>query len=137
MDNTFGDNGVLYLNAGDYPEYATNISILPNGKYLVGGHDDLYTSNPQLPRCEAYIACVNTDGTIDETFGTEGFVKFEPFEGEGCTNESYAIAAAADGQIFGTLYSYDRNTGASRAYVYNLDSNGLWKEDFAGGGFMP
>ena len=136
LDETFGDNGVVYLNAGEYAEYSTNISVLPNGKYLVGGHDDLYTSNPQLPRCEAYIACVNTDGTIDETFGTDGFVKFEPFEGEGCTNESYAITTAPDGQIFGTLYSYDRNTGASRAYVYNLDSIGLWKDDFAGGGFM-
>ena len=136
LDDTFADKGVLYLNAGEYPEYATSISAQADGKYLVGGHADLLSKDPMLPRCESYITRVNADGTIDETFGTDGFVKFEPFEGDGCTNESYSVAAASDGQIFGTLYSYNRVTGASRAYVYNLDSSGQFKEDFAGSGIV-
>ena len=136
LDNTFAENGILYFDAGIYPEYATSISVQPDGKYLVGGHADLLSSNPTLPRCESYIVRVNTNGTIDETFGTDGFVKFEPFEGDGCTNESYSVLATSDGQIFGTLFSYNRTTEACRAYVYNLDANGQLKEDFAGEGLM-
>ena len=44
--------------------------------------------------------------------------------------------ATSDGQIFGTVYSYNYNSLASRAYVYNLNENGQFKEDFAGTGIM-
>ena len=135
LDDTFADNGVLYINAGEYAEYATTIGVQADGKYLVGGHDDLLTYAP-YPRCESYITRVNTDGTIDETFGNDGFVKIEQFSGDGCTNECYSVMAAPDGQIFGTVYSYNHNSLATRAYVYNLDENGQFKEDFAGTGIM-
>ena len=135
LDNTFADNGVLYINAGEYAEYATTIDVQADGKYLVGGHDDLITYAP-YPRCESYITRVNTDGTIDMTFGNEGFVKIEQFSGDGCTNECYSVMAAPDGQIFGTVCSFNHNSLASRAYVYNLDEKGQFKEDFAGSGIM-
>ena len=136
LDNTFADNGYLLLYAGEYAEYALSVSIQPDGKYLVGGHDELWSETPELPRYESFIVRVNTDGTIDETFGTKGFVRFEPFEGDGCTNSCDVVLAAPDGQIFGAVYSYNFVTLASRAYVYNLDSNGQLKEDFAGSGIM-
>lgn len=136
LDNTFADNGVLFIYAGEYAEYGMSVSIQADGKYLVGGHDELWSETPELPRYESFIVRVNTDGTIDETFGTNGFVKFEPFEGDGCTNSCDIILAAPDGQIFGAVYSYNFVTSASRAYVYNLDSNGQLKEDFAGSGIM-
>ena len=139
LDETFADNGVLYLDAGkqpNFPEYAVSVSVQPDGKYIVGGHDDLPSGNSNLIRSEAYIIRVNTNGTIDETFGTNGIIRFEPFEGEGCTNTTAAVMATEDGQIFGTLYSYNANSIASRAYVYNLDNNGNLKEDFVGSGIM-
>ncbi len=139
LDNTFADNGVLYLDAGkqpNFPEYAVSISVQADGKYIVGGHDDLPSGNSNLIRSEAFITRVNTNGTIDETFGTNGIVRFEPFEGEGCTNTTASVLATEDGQIFGTIYSYNANSIASRAYIYNLDANGNLKEDFAGSGIM-
>ena len=136
MDETFANNGVLYLDAGNYAEYAVSIDVQPDGKYLVGGHADLPSEESNYVRSESYITRVNTNGTIDETFGTNGFVKLEPFEGEGCTNTSYSIVISQDEQIFGTIYSYNALTSASRAYVYNLDINGQFKEDFAGSGIM-
>ena len=135
LDDTFADNGVLYINAGEYAEYATTIDVQADGKYLVGGHDDLLTYAP-YPRCESYITRVNTDGSIDESFGTDGFVRIEQFSGDGCTNESYSLMAAADGQIYGTIYSFNHFSTASRAYVYNLNENGQFKEEFAGTGIM-
>ena len=135
LDATFADNGVLELNAGDYAEYATSISVQADGKYLVAGHTDLFTTQP-LPRSGSFITRINDDGTFDETFGTKGFVRLEPFEGDGCINETYSILATSDSQIFGTIFSYNYNSGASRSYVYNLDANGQLKEDFAGSGIM-
>ena len=136
LDNTFGDEGSLLLFAGEYAEYALSISVQPDGKYLIAGYDELWSDTPEMPRYESYVTRINTDGTFDETFGTEGFVKIEPFQGDGRVNYCHSILAAQDGQIFGTLYSYDFNNLASRAYVFNLDSNGQFKEDFAGSGIM-
>ena len=137
LDETFAENGVLYLYAGEYAEFALSLAVQPNGKYLVGGHAELFSETPEMPRYESFITRVNVDGTIDETFGTEGFVKMEPLQGDGRINNSYSILAAPDGQIFGTIYSRDIATEMFRAYVYNLDENGQFKEDFAGSGIAP
>lgn len=137
LDETFAENGVLYLYAGEYAEFALSLDVQPNGKYLVGGHAELLSSTPEMPRYESFITRVNVDGTIDETFGTNGFVKMEPLQGDGRINNSYSILAAPDGQIFGTIYSRDIATEMFRAYVYNLDENGQFNENFAGSGIVP
>ena len=137
LDETFAENGVLYLYAGEYAEFALSLAVQPNGKYLVGGHAELFSETPEMPRYESFITRVNVDGTIDETFGTEGFVKMEPLQGDGRINNSYSILAAPDGQIFGTIYSRDIATEMFRAYVYNLDENGQFNENFAGSGIVP
>lgn len=134
LDTTFGDGGTLFLYAGEYAEYASAIDVQPNGKYIIAGYDELWSDTPEMPRYESYVTRINTDGTIDETFGTEGFVKFEPFEGDGCVNYCHSIVAASDGQIFGTLYSYNFATIASRAYAFNLNEDGQLNEEFAGSG---
>ena len=139
LDETFADKGILYLNANThekYPEYAVSVCVQTDGKYVVAGHADLPPGESNLVRSEAYITRINTDGSIDESFGTNGFVRFEPFEGDGCTNTTATILSTRDNQIFGTLYSYNALTQASRAYVYNLDADGNHKEDFAGSGIM-
>lgn len=137
IDETFGENGVVYLWTGEYAEFALSIDVQPNGKYIVGGHDELWSDTPELPRYESFVTRVNTDGTIDETFGENGYVKVEPFQGDGCVNYSYSILAAPDGQIFGTVYSRNISEELYRAYVYNLDENGQFNENFAGSGIVP
>ena len=137
VDESFGENGVVYLWTGEYAEFALSIDVQPNGKYIVGGHDELWSDTPELPRYESFVTRVNTDGTIDETFGEEGYVKIEPFQGDGCVNYSYSVLAAPDGQIFGTLYSRNISEELYRGYVYNLDENGQFNENFAGSGIVP
>ena len=132
LDTSFGDGGTLFLYAGEYAEYALSISVQPNGKYLIAGYDELFSETPELPRYESFIVRINTDGTIDETFGTEGFVKIEPLDGKGRVKYCYSIESASDGQIFGAIYSYD----FTHAYVFNLDINGQFKENFGDNGIM-
>lgn len=137
LDNTFGDNGILDLNVGEYAEFPLALDVDADGNYLVAGHSELPTQSETLPRYESFVTRVTKNGEIDRTFGTDGFTRFEPFEGDGCVNNSYAVTAAPDGQIFGALYSFNHNNQASRAYVYNLDANGQPKETFAGTGMLP
>lgn len=137
VDATFGENGIVYLWTGEYAEFALSLAVQRNGKYLVGGHDELWSDTPELPRYESFITRVNTDGTIDETFGDEGYVKIEPLQGDGCVNYSYSILSAPDGQIFGTVYSRNISTDSYRGYVYNLTEDGQFNEDFVGSGIVP
>ncbi len=137
LDNTFGNNGVVDLGVGIFAEYALALDIDTNGNYLVAGHCELPNNSETLPKYEAFVGRILENGTIDNTFGTNGFTKFELFEGEVATNNSEAVVAAPDGQVFGTIYSYDYDTSDSRAYVYNLNENGQPNEDFAGTGILP
>lgn len=137
LDNTFGNNGCLNLNVGDLAEYALDIAIDADGNYLVAGHNEMPNNSETLPKYEAYVTRVLSNGTVDTSFGTNGFTRFEMFEGEVAVNNSEAVVGAQDGQVFGTLYSFDHDTQESRAYVYNLNENGQLNEDFAGTGILP
>lgn len=137
LDNTFGNNGCLNLNVGDFAEYALDIAIDADGNYLVAGHSEMPNNSETLPKYEAYVTRVLSNGTVDTSFGTNGFTRFELFEGEVAVNNSEAVVGAQDGQVFGTLYSFDHDTQESRAYVYNLNENGQLNEDFAGTGILP
>lgn len=137
IDNTFGNNGRVDLNVGQFAEFALSIDVDADGNYLVAGHYEVPNNSETLPKYDAYVTRILSDGTIDTSFGTNGFARFEPFEGETAVNNSEAVVAAHDGQIFGTIYSFDHNTQESRAYVYNLNENGQPNEDFAGTGILP
>ena len=141
VDESFGENGVVSLNVGEYAEFALGVEVDTLGNYLVTGHSELPSINPesQLPRYESFIARVTKDGVFDTTFGEDGdgFVRFEAFEGDGCVNnQETSCVIAPDGQIFGTFYSWNHNDYSTRAYVYNLDSDGNLKENFVGGGIV-
>jgi len=137
IDNTFGNNGRVDLNVGQFAEFALSIDVDADGNYLVAGHYEVPNNSETLPKYDAYVTRILSNGTIDTSFGTNGFARFEPFEGETAVNNSEAVVAAHDGQVFGTIYSFDHNTQESRAYVYNLNENGQPNEDFAGTGILP
>ena len=137
LDTTFANGGSLILNVGPLADFANAIDVDPDGNYIVAGHSEIPSNDDIHPRYETFVTRIKTDGTIDTSFGTDGFTRFESFEGEGCVNNSEAVTVAPDGQIFGTYYSYNYFTFASRAYIYNIDSNGQPKETFAGTGILP
>lgn len=137
LDSTFGEGGVIILNVGPYADFANAIDVDPDGNYIIAGHSELPSNDEVLPRYESFVTRIKTDGTIDSSFGTNGFTRFESFSGDGCVNNCETVTVANDGQIFGSYYSYNHNTFASRAYIYNIDSNGQLKESFAGTGILP
>ncbi len=137
LDTSFGDNGTVILNVGPLADFANAIAVAPDGSYIVAGHSEIPSNDEVYSRYETFVTRVKTDGSIDTSFGNNGFARFESFSGEGCVNNSETVTVAEDGQIFGTYYSYNFFTDESRAYIYNIDSNGQPKESFAGTGILP
>lgn len=136
LDTTFGEGGFVIINASPLSDYANALSVTPEGDYIIAGHNNL-ESVDNLPRSEVFVTRVKADGTVDTSFGTNGFTKFETFSGNGCENNCETVTVAHDGQIFGSHYSFNHYTEESRAYIFNLDTNGQLKESFAGTGILP
>ena len=67
-DNTFGSNGVVYLDIGDGNDMASSLVLQPDGKIIIGGSsNDGNDDNFCLIR-------LNEDGSLDPTFGNNGIV---------------------------------------------------------------
>lgn len=71
LDNTFGTNGLVVTDMGSDDEIASAVALQGNGKIVVIGNRDttfsgvFTTSNYEIIR-------YNTNGSIDNTFGTNG-----------------------------------------------------------------
>ncbi len=70
LDNTFNTNG-KYFNTVLGEAYANCGAVLPNGQIIIGGGTKILPFN--APRMEALIR-LNANGTLDNTFGTNGIV---------------------------------------------------------------
>lgn len=65
-DNSFGLSGIVTTSIGDEGTTAKSLALLSNGKIMVGG----YAHNRS--DYDFVLACYNVDGTMDETFNTDG-----------------------------------------------------------------
>jgi uncharacterized delta-60 repeat protein len=83
LDNTFGSNGIVLYDGGSEEAFA--VSIQPDGKILVVGE---INENVLVLR-------YNSDGTLDNTFGTNGAVSTDL----GSNDYGYAVALQTDGKI--------------------------------------
>lgn len=90
LDNTFGTAGVLTTElGGNVDDYPLQVIMQPDGKILVTGVKFGTTQ-------DLVIARYNANGTLDNTFGTNGLV----IEDINNTNEiAFDIALQADGKI--------------------------------------
>lgn len=137
VDTSFGNDGKVEVPSTDLSNIVLDLDKQSNGKYIVSGIDELpHTQN--LPRNDTYVACVNQDGSIDTSFGTDGYVYYELLSGEGRATLLGQITVAHDDQIFGSFYVYNYETPEpNRSYVFNLNPDGTENEDFAGVGMLP
>lgn len=90
LDNTFGGTGIVTVSLTG-SDYAQALTIQQDGKYLMAGEHCVGPTTVMIAyRC-------NTNGTPDNTFGTNGTVQIQP----GGSNETYAndVIQLADGTI--------------------------------------
>jgi uncharacterized delta-60 repeat protein len=99
LDNTFGTNGIVNTDFSDPIDVARSVVIQPDGKIVVAGDS----------HADFALARYNTNGTLDNTFGTNG--KLTTAVGA-CVNGTcsddiaYSVALQSDGKILAVGVSY-------------------------------
>jgi uncharacterized delta-60 repeat protein len=68
-DHTFGTYGYIRIDLTTRREFLYDLYVLPDGKILVGG-----TTNDATSGDDFLVIKLNASGSIDETFGTNGYV---------------------------------------------------------------
>ncbi len=115
-DNTFGTNGFAAIDLGTDSDAAWCMALQDDGKILLGG-----SVNNQFTTVDDYaLVRINTDGILDNSFGTGGIVVTDV---DGFWDNAFAIDIQSDGKIIlaGNGYSDDqRNCCLVR---YNSDGS--------------
>lgn len=117
-DPTFGTDGVFLYPYGEGEEYVHAVTIAPDGKILYAGN----TSVPGFSLSSHLVGRLHPDGTIDTSFGDQGFYQWNDV---GTTNETWDIELLADG----SMLTCGKNVpaGKNRPCLYKLlpDATGI------------
>ena len=120
LDTTFGTNGITQIDFVGGSDNVNSIAIQDDGKIVLGGQSE---NNLALAR-------LNSDGTLDTTFGGTGTGRVSLAASSG-TDEINSIAIDdISGDIIVTGYSDLQN---SDLIVARFDSDGILDTTFAGG----
>lgn len=93
LDLTFGTGGIVTTNISG-SDIAFAIAIQADGKIVVAGTSSCLGTG----LCDFALARYNTDGTLDQSFGTGGIVTND-ITRTGNTDIVFAVAIQADGKI--------------------------------------
>jgi uncharacterized delta-60 repeat protein len=90
LDSTFGTNGVVIYEGGQGNDGFRGVAIQTNGKIVVSGYTKMAAGFDVL------TARYTSNGTLDNTFGTNGAVTYD---GEHGDDGAHAVAIQSDGKI--------------------------------------
>ncbi|PKK88115.1 MAG: hypothetical protein CVV64_20220, partial [Candidatus Wallbacteria bacterium HGW-Wallbacteria-1] len=124
IDTTFGTDGVARFSIGT-TDYGYAGALQPDGKILVAGSSYDSVGN----RFQFAVARLETDGTLDSTFGTSGM-----FTHSFSADHSYAhdMALQSDGRIL--VAGTATIGGLDQAAAIRLNTDGTLDTTFAGDG---
>ena len=133
LDNTFGTNGIVIHDTGQ-DQFVQDAQVDASGRIVMVGWT---TGGIGLP-IDLIVGRINANGTLDTTFGTNGWIVYD--SGGGVDDEAYGVAIHPSGQITVAgrtggdtlLLRYD-SSGAS---VNTFGTNGVAVLDIAGGGLF-
>jgi uncharacterized delta-60 repeat protein len=89
LDNTFSGDGKLTTSIGGNEDYGMSAAIQSDGKIVVAG-------TVKLTNKDFAVVRYNTDGTLDNTFGTAGIVTTAVGSGD---DNGKSVAIQSDGKI--------------------------------------
>jgi uncharacterized delta-60 repeat protein len=126
LDDSFGTAGIV-VHDSDILEYESlyGLTITQEGNIVAVGA----AFNPYTNSDDVLILRYNTDGTLDDTFGSSGVVTYARPE---CNDEAYSVATHPDGKIVvtGTGITSGPN-GNSGLIVLRFNSDGTPDTAFA------
>jgi uncharacterized delta-60 repeat protein len=91
LDGTFGNAGVTKTAIGSGDAFSFGIGILSDGRIVLAGYSETIQDH------DFTLACYNSNGTLDQTFGTGGIAATD-FSG-GTDDIAYALAVQRDNKI--------------------------------------
>ena len=103
LDSSFGTGGIALIDLSDTPggssDVAHAMALQPDGKIVLAGGSIRNNSNDGSGQNIA-VARVNPDGTLDPSFGTDGWVRTNHNEGFGGSVErARGVVVYPDGRI--------------------------------------
>ncbi len=126
MDQTFGDNGLIVYDMGENSCFVGDMAVQEDGKFLFTG----YYNDALL------VMRLNADGSIDESYGTNGVFQMEVNNTMSFSND---IALQEDGKavIAGNAYDYDvYGQAIPKPAVLRLNEDGTLDTSFGDNGIM-
>ncbi len=123
LDTGFGSGGIVKTDVDSSYDYVHALALQSDGKIVIAGVAILSTGE------DIAIARYNTNGTLDNTFGTNGTVTFDVW---GAVDDANAIVIQSDGKILVGGYADDSNANHHFAIV-RVNSDGSLDGSFCGG----
>ncbi len=133
LDTSFNSVGyTVHANAasGNDSDEGQAITLDASGRILVGGFSTNGTGNLDM-----VIWRYNTDGTLDTTFASQGFVFHDSTAGGSGDEQGTAITLDASGRILVTGSSTN-GTGNSDMVIWRYNVDGTLDTTFASQGFV-
>jgi uncharacterized delta-60 repeat protein len=116
LDPAFGDKGLVITDFGVSDDQASAMAVQTDGKILLAG----FSSNSVVK--DIAIARYLSDGTLDTSFHTTGYVTFNIGDGNAVAR---AMALQGDGKIVVTgSYDNGANEASSEIFLARLTSEG-------------
>ena len=73
IDNSFNGNGYTTFSINGFKDEGNTLTVQPDGKIMIMGNAQI---NASLPLNELYALRLNSNGSLDNSFGTNGIFKF-------------------------------------------------------------
>ncbi len=125
LDNTFGTNGVVTYEGGQGNDGFRGVAIQADGKIVVSGYTRTVTG------FDVMTARYNSDGALDNTFGTDGVATYDGGHGD---DVARGVAIQSDGKI--VVSGDDYNGTDLDVLVLKYNSNGTLDNAFGTNGVV-
>jgi len=125
-DLSFGKGGVSEIRFSDGFDQAYAMALQPDGKIVLAGSSDF--NNEKTPFA---VARINSDGSLDETFGDGGKFTLNFF---GTDNEVRSVALQSDGKILLAGWADRKELRPEVFALARLNSNGSLDKSFGNRG---
>lgn len=125
---TFGTDGKVLFNVGDWNDFGEGIAIQSDGKILIGDHKWIANLDQ---RHDLFVARLNTDGSLDTSYGTSGVVTARLVDGANYASE---LVLQADGKPI--LMGYTIFQGLIDMAMVRFDTDGNLDSTFNGNGMV-
>ncbi|MBL0053512.1 MAG: T9SS type A sorting domain-containing protein [Bacteroidetes bacterium] len=127
LDTSFNSTGINIPGYSTSEEAFECLTIQPDGKIVCAG------STQAVPFSGCLFARFNTNGKIDNTFGTNGFTMVN-----GSTQDEriYSIGLLSSGNIIGGGYGYVSANFSIKSILVKLNNNGQPVSNFGTNGYL-